>query len=290
VLVLNNVATQDQYAAALTLEDDQADTLTYVVANASVRARFRRIAHRGGAEEPYGDEVLLTPTANTVRNVSGVQFRSAVAGQSALVIAILTSPLDPQLAAGTPFTQTLSAAGQASQVGVITKIALGSFPPAAPQDGQVVLVPWDTTHEYLFAFNSTTGYWDCIGGVALTAEVVARESTTSTTYAALATAGPSILLPRFGDYEITLGAEIDAASGRSVGAMSFDVGGVAALDADRAAGPTVDFQENSTPAHRRMKTGIAANTNIVSKYKNSLAATTVFYANRWISIMPLRVQ
>jgi hypothetical protein len=118
VLVLDNVATLDAYAPELTLEQDTADTVTYVVANNSARARFRPIAHRGGAEVPYGEEALLTPQTNSVRNISGAQFRSAEAGKPARVIAMLTGPLDPQLAAGTPFLQALSASGGIGAVGV----------------------------------------------------------------------------------------------------------------------------------------------------------------------------
>jgi hypothetical protein len=127
VQLLNNVATQDAYTAALTLEQDTADTVTYVVANASALARFRPIAHRGGADMPFGDEVLLTPTANAVHNVCGAQFRSAEVGKPARVIAILTGPIDPQIAAGTPFTQTLSASGGTSALSIGQKMAETEF-------------------------------------------------------------------------------------------------------------------------------------------------------------------
>jgi hypothetical protein len=115
VQVINNVATTDVFRDATTLEQETADTVTYLVANASVRASFRPVAHRGGAEVAWGPELLLNPSANTVKNVSGVRFRSAVAGQPAQVIAILTSPIDPQLAAGTPFASTVLASGQVVQ-------------------------------------------------------------------------------------------------------------------------------------------------------------------------------
>jgi hypothetical protein len=122
VQTLNNVATLDAYSDALRLEQDTADTLTYVIANNPVVARFRPVARRGGAAQPYGDEILLSPSTNTVHNVSGAQFRSANAGQAARVIALLVSPEDPQLAAGTPFLQTLSASGAIGAVGVIDRV------------------------------------------------------------------------------------------------------------------------------------------------------------------------
>jgi hypothetical protein len=116
VEVLANVQTGDTYANALTLEDDSADTITFVIGNASVFARFRTPPKRGGARNAYGPEMLLTPQTNSIKNVNGAQFRSAVAGTPARIVAQLTGPDDPQLAGGTPFSGTLTAAGLVTQV------------------------------------------------------------------------------------------------------------------------------------------------------------------------------
>jgi hypothetical protein len=113
--ILANVQTADQYTAAASLEDDSADTITFVIGNASVLARFRVPPKRGGARNAYGPEVLLTPQTNSIKNVNGVQFRSAVAGTPARVVAQLTGPDDPQLAGGNPFTGTLTSSGQVAQ-------------------------------------------------------------------------------------------------------------------------------------------------------------------------------
>lgn len=106
-----NVATQDGYVDALTLGPDATATqLVYVVANAAVYAQFRPQS-ADGTVLPFGPEVLLTPTANTVQRCSGCRFKSAVAGTPARVVAQLLEPADPQFGGGVPFASTLAASG-----------------------------------------------------------------------------------------------------------------------------------------------------------------------------------
>jgi len=112
VLVINNLPTQDVYAVELTLESHFGGRLVYVVANESVVARFRPYLELGGSNvAEYGPDTLLTPQSSSIDRISGVQFRSAVAGTPARIIAQLSEPGDILPAAGTPFTQTLAAAG-----------------------------------------------------------------------------------------------------------------------------------------------------------------------------------
>lgn len=119
MLTINNEATLDDYAALLTLESKYGGRLVYVVANNSAVVRFRPLVELGGSEgAAYGAEQVLTPSASFVEKVSGVQFRSAVAGNPARVIATLSEPGDVLPASGTPFTQTLAASGAASTTGI----------------------------------------------------------------------------------------------------------------------------------------------------------------------------
>ncbi len=112
MLVLDNLETTDAYSRALTLESKFGGRLVYVVANASARARFRPLVEHGGSDTAeYGPETLLSPQSSFIDRISAVQFRSAVAGVPARVIAQLSEPGDILPASGTPFTQTLTASG-----------------------------------------------------------------------------------------------------------------------------------------------------------------------------------
>ncbi|HEY8775810.1 MAG TPA: hypothetical protein VIM33_04930 [Gaiellaceae bacterium] len=115
-----NVNTQDVYAAALTLEDDQANLLAFTVANASAIARLRAGRRESGGDQSYGPELLLTPQSQPVPNVSGVKFRSAIAGVPAAIIATLAGPDDPQIGAGIPFAGKLAASGAVSSGAGVT--------------------------------------------------------------------------------------------------------------------------------------------------------------------------
>jgi microcystin-dependent protein len=159
LLTLDNIQTQDDFVPSLTLEQPTADTLTYIIGNASVYAQFRSVSHRGEASAPWGASVLLPPSTNTVRNVAGVRFRSAVAGTPARVIAQLTSPQDPQIGAGTSFDRSIAASGAVGDVltGTIFDYA-GASPP--------------------------TGYLLCDGSAILRADYAALFAVISITYGA----------------------------------------------------------------------------------------------------------
>jgi hypothetical protein len=112
VLVINNEATADAYTAATTLESKFGGRLVYVVANQSVVARFRPLPELAGSRTAeYGPEQVLTPQASFIDKISGAQFKSAIAGTPARIIASLSEPGDILPASGTPFTETLSASG-----------------------------------------------------------------------------------------------------------------------------------------------------------------------------------
>ncbi len=112
MLVIDNLETADVYSRELTLESKFGGRLVYVVANASARARFRPLLEHGGSDTAeYGPETLVTPQSTFIDKISGVQFRSAIAGTPARIVAQLSEPGDILPASGTPFTQTLAAAG-----------------------------------------------------------------------------------------------------------------------------------------------------------------------------------
>jgi hypothetical protein len=135
VLAIANLDTKDHYDGALTMEDDEATTLTIsVIANASVLAQFRPARREGGSDESYSAiEVLLTPQSQVIPNVSGVKFRSAEAGKPARVAALLLRTSDPQIGAGIPFTGQLSPTGGVTQgTGGVTTLGYKEFAGTVP--------------------------------------------------------------------------------------------------------------------------------------------------------------
>lgn len=109
--VLNNVETLDDFDAALTLEQGDASSLVFVVANASARVSVRPSRRETGGDQSYSDELLVTPSERQVLGVNGAKFRSAVPGEPARVVAILAAADEPQFAVGVPFLETLAGSG-----------------------------------------------------------------------------------------------------------------------------------------------------------------------------------
>lgn len=111
MLTIPNLPTQDRYVDALTLGPvPAARMIKYVVANKSVFARVWPQS-KSGTIPAQTDELLITPETNIITDAMGIQFRSAVAGVPAQVIAQLLEPGDPTLGSGTPFSSTISSTG-----------------------------------------------------------------------------------------------------------------------------------------------------------------------------------
>lgn len=115
MLNINNVATQDTYVKALTMESLRGGgRFTFTIANASAFVKIRpKFDPASGAAE-YGNELLFTPSQGGFEDVSGVQFRSAIAGTPARIIAQLFEPGDAVGMPGTSFFATLAASGAAT--------------------------------------------------------------------------------------------------------------------------------------------------------------------------------
>ena len=115
MLTINNAPTQDAYVPDLTLESMRAGgRLAYVVANASVLCQLRPLYDPSSAAAEFGPEFLLTPQSGVFDAVSGIRFRSAIAGAPAQIIAQLFERGDPIPVGGTPFLQLVTASGAVS--------------------------------------------------------------------------------------------------------------------------------------------------------------------------------
>lgn len=160
MLIINNEQTTDDYRAALTLEslrlskqDVQAEgggRLAFTVANASVVARFRPLYDKSAVSAEYGPEQLVTPSTGTIDNISGVKYRSAVAGAPARVIASLSEPGDIVPSNAVPFGQTIAPSGASSGVLVTNLTALLAAAVAisainTPFDSAAIVLPANTS-------------------------------------------------------------------------------------------------------------------------------------------------
>jgi hypothetical protein len=172
--------------------------------------------------------------------------------------------------------------------------AYGTTLPGSPTDGQeAILVDSITlpTYQWRFRWNagsSNADKWEFVGGSAVVVEVATSETTTSATYAALATAGPSFTLPRAGVYVIEQGFRVSSLAANMGVFMSYDIGGTGAADADSAQGTALGSPGEGTISRTRLKTGLTA-VALVSKYRNNSGGSAAGFADRWMRVTPVRV-
>lgn len=166
--------------------------------------------------------------------------------------------------------------------------------PASPYDGQIIFYTADATNGIIWQFryraaSASSFKWEYVGGTPLfttinnTGVTGTSETTASNTYVALTTPGPSLTCPLGGDYQVDIGATSNHAT--SSGVMSYDIGGTGASDNDAFWFGTGACYANHYGT--RIKTGLAASTALVSKYR-TVSATADFH-NRWMRITPVRV-
>ncbi len=153
----------------------------------------------------------------------------------------------------------------------------------APEDGDEVYLEVDATNGIVwhlrFVAAETTFKWRFLGGAPMVSEVQTAEATGSLSYVSLTTAGPSVALPRSGDYDVQIGMQMGAGM---PGFMSFDVGGASAVDADNARG------EGASHSSLRRKAGLGLVT-LTAKYKSNDGTARTFL-NRRMAVWPVRIR
>ena len=182
-------------------------------------------------------------------------------------------------------------AGQVFGLRVKT-LTTAQFAALTPYPDQQVVVQLSGGELWQFRYDAesaSASKWSFLSGSPLVAVVAANESTSSSSYAALATAGPSVTLPFAGDYLVEHGSYADTGvTSGGLACHSYDIGGSAAADGDRVAvGTNVAETVAGSVARKAVKTGLTA-ASLVSKYK-STSGTTVAFSNRWMSVTPIRV-
>lgn len=166
---------------------------------------------------------------------------------------------------------------------------VASTPPASPVDGMIWRLPASSGLGvyWFFMYDSSqaTNKWVFMGGAPWLAEVTAAESTSSTTYAALATAGPAIAIPRAGDYIVEIGGYMRCGTTGGSALMSYDIGGTGAVDADFVEADSATAGNGDNIARARVKALTAV--TLTAKYKASTG--TALFRDRWMRVTPVRI-
>jgi hypothetical protein len=179
-------------------------------------------------------------------------------------------------------------------------IAVTAALPGSPANGDKILFVDSTTaptYAWLLQYISAkaSNKWQFMGGSPASSEVATSESTTSATYAALTTAGPSFTLPVAGDYEVSIGAYFVPTAADDIdqtARMSYDIGGTGAVDADSIANivnvPSTanadSSQSGGSYARSKQKAALTA-VALTAKYKTS--SGTCSFSNRWMTVTPI---
>lgn len=161
--------------------------------------------------------------------------------------------------------------------------------PLAPSVGDLCRYVADKTNGIIWSleYDGEGSFpWKVIGARYLWAEITTTEGTASTSYANLATVGPSITLPLKGDYDIEIGHRLFSGPAATDIFMSYAIGATAAVDADAV--NQFGNGQNSNFMRPRRKTALTAGAAIVAKYKTG-AAGEAKWSNRWMRITPVRV-
>lgn len=164
-------------------------------------------------------------------------------------------------------------------------------PPTATNE-QMWFYPADTTNGVVWALKYNSGSasaykWECVGGASMCLEVATDETTASTTYVDLATVGPSITVPRAGDYEVEWGASVWNATGGVAEYVAVKRGAAATADADAATVSPAQAAPGTSIARKKVFTGLAASD--VLKLQCKVNGGTGHFIFRWISVRPVRV-
>lgn len=167
--------------------------------------------------------------------------------------------------------------------------------PSPANDGQEVLYLADAANGVVWhlkyrAGSSSAFKWEVVGGPDLAAEVLTSQTTAATGYVDLTTAGPSLTLPLAGDWIVSHGAQIEA-TGTDRLFASPKFAAVATADANAVSVAVANVgaaAQGSSPARTQRVNGRAAGDVVKVQYRTALGTTGTF-ANRWLTVRPVRL-
>lgn len=162
--------------------------------------------------------------------------------------------------------------------------------PVSPQDGDEVYFLADPSRGFVWHLRyqrtaPTSFLWNFAGGGALVADTVADQGTTSTSYADIATVGPTVTIPLGGEYTVSFGAHSysDGANSNFVspalGTSAFDVN---SSQVDHASANKLLCHARTLPA-----TTLNRGDTVTLKYK--VGAGSGQFRWRWLVVTPIRV-
>jgi hypothetical protein len=204
-----------------------------------------------------------------------------------------------------PYTQQTWTDGvssaSAARLGVIEAgIALAgvtgtsSTPPGSPVDGMIWRLPAVSASGiyWWFQYDSSqaTNKWVFMGGAAMRHEIVTLETTASTAFVDLTTVGPTLTVPRAGDYMLEFGvggaSNNTATDGWSVAPK---LGAAATVDADSFVGTNPTGASTvSANGSRKMVKALAASDVVKIQYR-ALTGGTASFEKRFLFITPVRI-
>lgn len=173
----------------------------------------------------------------------------------------------------------------------ITTSSWAGGPPASPSDKDIWIATGvdanGTRWQFQYNAGSASSFkWEFIGGPPVWSIVSAFESTASATPADLTTAGPSFTATRGGDYVVRYGATSDVNSAASVALTSlFTNAGVRVTGGEADAATVGVF--TSAASEERVAALVAGTTYKLRYWASN--GTTATFANRWLSVVPIRI-
>lgn len=169
--------------------------------------------------------------------------------------------------------------------------------PTSPVVGQVIYFQTAAmaalTPALTWELLRTTAGWTPIGAVPLFTEtdpfttITAPDRTSPTPgYGALAVAGPVVVLPAPGWYDIEQGFSFYHSVAGTVIAMSYDIDATGAVDLDAAAAQAGVSNTDVQRVYRKVRKQFAAASTLTAKYRTA-AAAGVFRGPRFLSATPV---
>jgi hypothetical protein len=184
------------------------------------------------------------------------------------------------------------------------KPTYGTTLPASPVDGQEAILVDNVTnpsYQWRFRYNaqSSSAYrWEYVGGASMLQRVETDEGTTAVWPAWVPLSGPSLTIPRAGDYTISFGSRAYVVTPAAAGGQQAELGLVIAgaivvtLDYYGGSGGAASFS-TTVAVHQAGSTrrfGLAASTTIQLGYgSNATASPTAHFSGRFLEITPVRV-
>jgi hypothetical protein len=170
----------------------------------------------------------------------------------------------------------------------------GTTPPASPVDGDIWVLPADAAAGVMWvlrynAASASTYKWEFVGGGVLYAMVQTTESTAvNSQWVNLTTDGPSITVPRAGDYYVQVGAQIAstiAAAAHSAGAAVGDTSPALPILTVTAVG-TLNAQPGT--GFTQVVLNVASAGSVI-KVRYYVTQGTGYFQGRSLTVRPIRV-